>query len=59
TEKIPVSGKRSEVGLIKTPGIIYTDQREYKFTSGSSGGIEKTVESSSIKPGRQSWRQIR
>ncbi len=58
-DDIPVSGKRSEVGLIKTPGIIYTDQKEFKYTSGSTGQIEKTEESSGIKPGRQSWRQIR
>ena len=57
--KIPVSGKRSKVGIVKTPAVIKTKQKEFKFTSGSSGDIEQTLESLSYRDGRQSWRQLR
>ncbi|MCB1761953.1 MAG: pilus assembly protein PilY [Gammaproteobacteria bacterium] len=57
--KIPVSGKRSKVGIIKTPAVIKTKEKEFKFTSGSSGEIERTLESRSYREGRQSWRQLR
>ncbi|MCB1858088.1 MAG: pilus assembly protein PilY [Gammaproteobacteria bacterium] len=58
-KKVPVSGKRSKVGIIKTPAVIKTNTKEYKFTSGSSGEIEQTLESRSHRTGRQSWRQVR
>ena len=57
--KVPVSGKQSGVGIIKTPGVISTGGNELKYTSGSSGDIEVTTESSGDKLGRQSWIQIR
>lgn len=57
--RIPVSGKKSNEGLIKTPGIISDGTKEYKYTSGSSGTIERTVESAGSGFGRQSWRQLR
>jgi len=57
--KIPVSGKRSKVGIIKTPAIVKTKEKEFKYTSGSSGDIEKTLESRSYREGRQSWSQLR
>ena len=57
--KIPASGKRSKVGIIKTPAVIKTKEKEFKFTSGSSGEIERTLESRSYREGRQSWRQLR
>ncbi|MCP4285076.1 MAG: pilus assembly protein [Gammaproteobacteria bacterium] len=57
--KIPTSGKRSKVGIIKTPAVIKTKEKEFKFTSGSSGDIERTLESRSYRDGRQSWRQLR
>ncbi|WP_415895315.1 pilus assembly protein [Neptuniibacter sp. PT34_22] len=56
---VPVSGKKSGVGIIKTPGVISTGDNELKYTSGSSGDIEVTIESSGDKLGRQSWIQIK
>lgn len=56
---IPVSGKKSGVGIIKTPGVISMGNQELKYTSGSSGDIEVTVESSGDNLGRQSWIQIK
>ncbi|WP_425358613.1 PilC/PilY family type IV pilus protein [Syntrophotalea carbinolica] len=59
--KVPVSGKRSQSGIITTPGVISAGTKEYKLSSTSSGTIETTTE----KPGdgsflgRSSWRQIR
>lgn len=57
--KVPVSGKKSTVGIIKTPSVIETGPIELKYTSGSSGSIEVTRESSGEKVGRQSWIQIK
>lgn len=58
-EWVPVSGKKSTVGIIKTPGVVSTGGDELKYTSGSSGDIEVTTESSGDKLGRQSWIQIK
>jgi type IV pilus assembly protein PilY1 len=59
TIKVPASGKKSRVGIIKTPSIVKGDAgREYKYTSGSSGEMERVVESRGYRVGRQSWRQL-
>jgi type IV pilus assembly protein PilY1 len=57
--QVPVSGIRSEVGIIKDPAIISAGESEYKFASGSSGEVERIVESGTIARPRGSWRQIR
>jgi type IV pilus assembly protein PilY1 len=54
-----ISGKKSKVGIIKTPGIVSAGTVEYKYTSGSSGSLESTTESTSGGRSRQSWRQLR
>ncbi len=56
---VPVSGKKSNIGIIKTPGIVDGGDEDHKYTSGSSGNLEHTLESSSEYDGRQSWRQLR
>jgi PilC-like protein with beta-propeller domain len=58
---IPASGKKSKVGIIATPSIADSagGDTEYKYTSGSSGQIEVTVENPGpSETGRQSWRQL-
>lgn len=58
---VPVSGRRSNQGIIKTPGIVADDDNdriEYKFASGTSGSIEQFIESTGKLRGRQSWREI-
>ncbi len=54
------SGKQSNEGIIKTPGVIVSSdgELEYKYTSGSSGNLESTTESRSGGSGRQSWIQL-
>lgn len=54
-----VSGKKSKVGIIKTPGVVGAGEVEYKYTSGSTGEMETTLESVEGGGGRQSWRQLR
>jgi type IV pilus assembly protein PilY1 len=56
---VPVGGRKSREGIIKTPGVITAGEREYKFASGSTGGIDRTVENAGDAGGRQSWRQLR
>lgn len=56
---LPVSGQRSEIGIVKTPGIVSAGSSEYKYLSGSSGTIDVVTESGSDLTGRQSWRQLR
>lgn len=53
------SGKKSSIGIIKTPGVISAGEKEYKYTSGSSGSLEVTTESAGTPMGRQSWAQIK
>jgi type IV pilus assembly protein PilY1 len=55
---VPVSGRQSKQGIIKTPGIVTDDRIEYKFASGSAGGIDTTIENAGKQRGRQSWREI-
>ena len=58
---VPVSGKKSKVGNITSPSISNTagGEQEFKYTSGSTGSIEITVENPGPTfHGRQSWRQL-
>lgn len=55
----PVSGMRSSVGIIKSPGIISAGDKEYKYASGSTGEIAVISERSSLDTGRKSWREVR
>ena len=56
---VPVSGRKSKEGIIKTPGVITAGETEYKFASGTTGGIDRTVENAGNAGGRQTWRQLR
>lgn len=58
TLTVPVSGRRSKEGIIKTPGVVAAGELEFKYASGTSGGIDITVESASGQRGRQAWRQL-
>lgn len=57
-EAMPVSGRQSREGIIKTPGVITAGELEFKYASGTTGGIDTTVENSAGAGGRQSWRQV-
>ncbi|MDQ2068808.1 pilus assembly protein [Natronospira bacteriovora] len=59
TITVPVSGLRSRVGVIRTPGIISAGGTEYKYVAGSTGQMERIVERGDFADGRQSWRQLR
>lgn len=57
-----VSGKKSTVGIIKTPAILEDGNHapyEHKYVSGSSGSTETTYETNPNRKGRVSWRQLR
>ena len=60
TIAIPVSGKKT-LDITKTPAVVRKPKtnKEYKYSSGSSGKIEKTLESAGYFTDRQSWRQLR
>lgn len=56
---IPPRGKKFDQ-LISRPGIIGAGEKEYKYISGSRGGINVTTErGSSGELGRQAWWQLR
>jgi type IV pilus assembly protein PilY1 len=58
--KVPVSGRRSDVGMIGKPGILSGENAEYKYTSGTSGELQTIRENPGPGDvGRQSWRQLR
>jgi len=64
-DRIPVSGRKSNVGILPTPGILSDydpdgQDKEHKFMSGSTGKIETVLEN----PGggtaaRSSWIELR
>lgn len=56
---VAVSGVQSNVGIVKTPGVITAGNKEYKYASGTTGDIQKITESGGDNSGRLSWRQIR
>jgi type IV pilus assembly protein PilY1 len=61
-EGIPVSGKKSKEGIIQPPSIVAdaTGTKEFKYASGSKGGVEVTEESAgSLERGRKSWVRIK
>jgi type IV pilus assembly protein PilY1 len=62
TIQVPTSGRKSTVGIIPSPGIVQDagGSPEYKYTSGSTGEVETTLENPGRGAvGRQSWRQLR
>jgi len=53
------SGLKSTVGITTTPNIINDGSKEYKYTSGSSGNKQRTIENPGPTAiGRQSWREL-
>ncbi len=60
TIMVPASGRKSDVGITPTPGILSGEKAEYKYTPGTTGDVQMTVENPGANArGRQSWRQIR
>jgi type IV pilus assembly protein PilY1 len=58
-DAIPVSGRRSTVGIPSAPTILSAEpKREYKVMSGSKGAIESVLENAASSSGRLSWREI-
>ncbi|HSW13322.1 MAG TPA: PilC/PilY family type IV pilus protein [Solimonas sp.] len=59
-ERVPVSGRLSKEGIIKTPAIISAGAFEIKLASGTTGGIDTTIEPGrgGVGGGRLSWRQM-
>ncbi len=58
--QVPVSGRKSTVGIIPKASILSAGDTEYKYTPGTSGEIEKITENpGAIKEGRRSWKQLK
>ena len=59
--RVSVSGRKSQVGIVKTPAVIEAGQVEYKYFGGSDGAIEvvREVGGDDDTFGRRSWRQLR
>lgn len=57
--QVPVSGVFSTEGILPTPAILQAGGAEYKYSSGSTGGIFVTVENPGrFARGRKGWRQL-
>ncbi len=54
---VPVSGKRSTIGMVTRPAVLSAQSIDYKYTGGANGTWEKYVEKGAER-GRQSWRQL-
>jgi hypothetical protein len=48
----------SNVGIIKTPGIITSGNLVYMYFSGSTGGVGSVTGSNPSSSGRISWQQV-
>ena len=60
TISVPVSARKSEEGIMPTPGILAGDETEYKYAPGTTGNIQVVTENPGEGGfGRQSWRQSR
>lgn len=60
TIKVPAGGIQSTVGITPEPGILASAAAEYKYSPGTTGNVQVTVENPGANTyGRQSWRQIR
>jgi len=58
-DKVPASGVKSQVGIIPMPAILSDDDKEYKYTPGTTGDIQTTTENPGPgSSGRQSWREL-
>jgi type IV pilus assembly protein PilY1 len=58
--KVPAGGLKSTEGILPTPGVLSSKDKEFKYTPGTSGEIQVTVENPGKSgTGRQSWRQVR
>lgn len=56
---VPVSGKKSKSGILSSPAIVSKDDKEFKYSSGSKGDIEVTIEKGATEnKGRVSWQQL-
>ncbi|EGF33955.1 Type IV fimbrial biogenesis protein PilY1 [Oxalobacteraceae bacterium IMCC9480] len=59
SEPIPVSGRRSTIGIPSAPTILRAEpKREFKVMSGSKGTVESVLENAAGSSGRLSWREI-
>jgi len=63
--RLPPSGMQSEVGIAQKPGILSSENAEFKYLSGTTrnaagSNIQRAVENPGPNArGRQSWRQIK
>ena len=59
SQTLPVSGVRSNVGIIKTPTVISAGEKEYKLASGTSGELASVRErGAGLASGRVSWLEL-
>jgi type IV pilus assembly protein PilY1 len=57
-DDVPPSGKELPIGISKNPSVIPAGDYEYKYSSGTTGGIAVTKEKGAEESGRLSWRQL-
>jgi hypothetical protein len=51
---------KSTEGIAPSPSVLFANTKEYKYTSGSTGGIFTTVENPGKNArGRMAWQQFK
>ncbi|MFT3961168.1 pilus assembly protein [Propionivibrio sp.] len=55
---VPANAIKSSEGIIKSPAIISSGEKEYKIASGTTGGVEVVMEKGATTRPRTAWRQL-
>lgn len=59
SQRVPPSGTMSTEGILPAPTVLSAGSTEYKYSSGSTGGIFTVIENPGPRAyGRQAWRQL-
>ena len=60
SDKVAISGMLSTEGIVSSPAVLFSKTTEFKYSSGSTGGIFKLVENPGQGArGRIAWRQFK
>jgi hypothetical protein len=53
------SGKKSKIGILKTPAVVKSGGKKFWYFSGSDGGLTQESKPPGEDSGRQTWIELR